>query len=221
MVATLVILLLWMGFGATHIGLSSTSVRQRLVDSVGENAFRGIYSLIAFAFFIPLMWFYFTHKHAGPRLWMLPRGMPLLLVMYVGMAVAFTLLVASLVRPSPASFLPGDATPRGAFRLARHPLFMALALFGLLHVLPNSTIGDVIFFGGFTVFSLVGAWHQDQRKLQAAPVTYGQFYRGTPFIPFTGSTTLQGIREMSFPIIVAGILTTVVVRYFHASWFGG
>ncbi len=221
MVATLVILLLWLGFAATHIGLSSTPVRRRLVDGVGENAFRGIYSLIAFAFFIPLIWFYFTHKHAGPWLWMLPRGMPLLLVMYVGMAVAFTLLVASLVRPSPASFIPGDATPRGVFRLARHPLFMALALFGALHVLANSTLGDVVFFGGFTAFALVGARHQDERKLQAAPVTYGQFCRGPPFVPFTGSATLQGIREMSFPIIFAGILATIVVRYFHSTWFGG
>jgi hypothetical protein len=32
---------------------------------------------------------------------------------------------------------------------------------------------------------------------------------------------VRGIREISPAIIVGGILATIVVRYFHASWFGG
>ncbi len=219
--ATIVILLLWLGFAVTHIGLSSTPVRQFLVTRLGENPFRGVYSLIAFAFLIPLVWFYFTHKHAGPWLWVLPRGVPLLLVMYVGMAVVFVLFIASLVRPSPGSILPGNATPRGVQRITRHPLFMALALFGLLHMLPNGSTADIVFFGGFTLFSLVGGWHQDQRKLAEAPLSYRQFYQRTPFLPFTGSATLQGLRELSPVIIAGGVLATLVVRHYHSAWFGG
>ena len=221
MAVTVVILLLWLAFAGTHIGLSSTPIRERLVGRLGESPFRGVYSLTAFAFFIPLVWVYFTHKHAGPWLWMAPRGVPLLLVMYVGMGVAFVLLVASLLRPSPASLVPGDPTPRGAYRIARHPLFMALAIFGVLHLLPNSSTADIIFFGGFAAFALVGGWHQDQRKLITGPASYRQFYEATPFVPFTGTATLQGIRELSPAAIVGGILATIIIRYFHASWFGG
>lgn len=219
--ATIVVLLLWLGFAVTHIGLSSARIRPFLVSRLGENAFRGVYSLIAFAFFVPLIWFYFTHKHAGPWLWTLPRGAPLLLIMYVGMAVAFVLLIASLVRPSPGSVVPGNPTPRGAQRITRHPLFMALGLFGLLHLLPNSSTADVAFFGGFTLFALVGSWHQDQRKLAEAPASYRPFYQHTPFLPFTGSATLQGVRELSPMLIVAGIVATLIIRYFHAALFGG
>ena len=221
MVVTVVILLLWLGFAATHIGLSTRPLRERLVVRLGENPFRGIYSVISFAFFVPLIWVYFTHKHAGPRLWTLPTGMPLLLVMYAGMAVAFILVIGSLARPSPGAVIPGSATPQGVQRITRHPWFMGLALFGLLHLLPNSTTGDIVFFGGFPVFSLIGGWHQDQRKLAAGSASYRSFYQSTPFLPFTGSATLQGIRETSPAIIACGILVTIVVRYFHPSWFGG
>jgi uncharacterized membrane protein len=220
MVATIVILLRWLGFAATHIGLSAAPFRQRLVARLGENPFRGIYSLISFAFFIPLICVYFVNKHAGPWLWMLPKGIPLLVVMYVGMAIAFILLIASLVRPSPGAVVPGSATPQGVQRITRHPLFMALALFGLLHLLPNSSTADIVFFGGFPVFSLIGGWHQDRRKLANGPASYRQFYECTPFLPFTGAATLQGIREISPAIIAGGILATIVIRYFHASWFG-
>ena len=221
MVATIVILLLWLGFAATHIGLSTAPMRQRLVARLSENPFRGIYSLISFAFFIPLIWVYFANKHAGPWLWMLPKGIPLLVVMYVGMSIAFILLIGSLVRPSPGAVVPGSATPQGVQRITRHPLFMALALFGFLHLLPNSSTVDIVFFGGFPVFSLIGGWHQDRRKLANGAAPYRQFYESTPFLPFTGAATLQGIREISPAIIAGGILATIVVRYFHASWFGG
>ena len=221
MIATVVILLLWLGFAATHIGLSSAPFRERLVTRLGENPFRGIYSLISFAFFVPLIWCYFANKHAGPWLWTLSRGIPLLLVMYIGMAVAFILVIGSLVRPSPGAVVPGSATPQGVQRITRHPLFMGLALFGLLHLLPNSTTADIVFFGGFPVFSLIGGWHQDQRKLADGSPSYRQFYQSTPFLPFTGVATLRGIREISPAVIAGGILATIVVRYFHASWFGG
>jgi uncharacterized membrane protein len=221
MIATVVILLLWLGFAATHIGLSSMPFRERLVARLGENPFRGVYSLISFAFFVPLIWVYFTNKHAGPSLWTIPTGIPLLLVMYVGMAVAFTLVIGSLARPSPGAVIPGGATPHGVQRITRHPLFMGLALFGLLHLLPNGSAADIAFFGGFPVFSLIGGWHQDQRKLAEGPASYRSFYQSTPFLPFTGGATLQGIREISPIIIAVAILATLVVRHFHASWFGG
>jgi len=42
----------------------------------------------------------------------------------------------------------------------------------------------------------------------------------TPFLPFTGGETLRGLREAA-PAAVIGVAATVVVRYFHAAWFGG
>jgi uncharacterized membrane protein len=221
MVATVTILLLWLGFAGSHIWLSSLRIRPRLVTLLGERPFQGLYSVIALAFFIPMVRTYFAHKHAGPLLWSLPLGWPLLSVMYVGMGLAFVLLIAALVRPSPAGVVAGDPTPRGVYRITRHPLFMALALFGLLHLLPNGNAADLVFFSGFVWFALIGGWHQDRRKLATSAPGFRRFHEATPFLPFTGHDTLIGMRELSPVVVGLGIFVAVIVRYFHASWFGG
>lgn len=220
MAATLAIVLLWSGFAATHLGLSSLRIRQSLIARLGQTAFLGVYSLLAFAFFIPLVWTYFTHKHAGPWLWILPRGPALLALMYGGMMLAFVLLVASLARPSPASVVPGDVEPRGIYRITRHPLFMAFVVFGLLHLLPNGSTADVAFFGGFVLFPLIGAWHQDQRKLVIGPAGYRQFHSATAMLPFSGPEARRGVRELSPLVVGLGIAAAFIVRHFHARWFG-
>ena len=100
------IVLLWLGFAGSHLVLSSLPVRRGLVARIGEGPFRGLYSLVAFAFFIPLVGTYFAHKHAGPWLWTLPRSTPLLWTIYAGMGLAFVLVVAGFIRPSPAALVP-------------------------------------------------------------------------------------------------------------------
>ncbi|HLK12931.1 MAG TPA: NnrU family protein [Candidatus Binatia bacterium] len=215
------IALLWAGFAATHMGLSSLPVRRRLVGALGEWPFRGLYSLVALAFFVPLVRVYFAHKHAGPWLWDLPRGPALRAVVYAGMGLAFVLAVASQLRPSPAAVVPGDPTPRGVYRITRHPLLMGLAVFGLVHLLPNGSLADVAFFGGFVAFSLVGAWHQDARKLALDVPGFPAFVAETPFLPFTGRETGRGLRELSLLALLLGLAAAVTVRWFHTRWFGG
>ena len=134
---TLAIVGLWLGFAGSHMILSSDPLRRSLVARLGAGPFLGLYSVVALAFFVPLVRTYFAHKHAGPLLWSIPLGTPLRMAIYVAMAVAFVLMVAGLVRPSPADIVPGDPTPHGAQRLTRHPLFMGLGLFGLLHLDPE------------------------------------------------------------------------------------
>src|SRR5205823_1818869 len=131
--------LLWLAFAATHMGLSSVSVRAALVGRLGERPFQGLYSLVAFAVFVPLVWTFFAHKHAGHWFWVIERGPALRWPMYVGMAAAFVLIVTALVQPSPAGVVPGEARPRGIYRITRHPLVMGLALFATLHLIPNGS----------------------------------------------------------------------------------
>jgi uncharacterized membrane protein len=88
-------------------------------------------------------------------------------------------------------------------------------------VLPNGSTADVAFFGGFVVFGLVGAGHQDGRKLALGVPGFDRFHAATPFLPFTGRETLQGLRELPAAVVGAGIVVTVVVRWLHPVWFGG
>jgi uncharacterized membrane protein len=215
------IVLLWIAFTATHLGMSSLRLRPKLVGVLGEVGFLAAYSVVALAIFVPLIGLYFTNKHAGTLLWYLPRGPILTGVMYVGMGVAFVLLVSSFLRPSPGGVVPGDTTPRGVYLLTRHPMVMSFVVFSLVHLLPNGSTADVAFFGGFALFALVGAAHQDQRKLAVGPPGYRDFYEQTPFFPFTGRDTFRGLRELSPIAVAGGVATTVLVLYFHTAWFGG
>ena len=215
------IALLWVAFAATHMGLSSLPVRGRLVARLGENAFLGLYSVVALLIFVPLVRTFFTHKHAGRWLWVIERGPALRWPMYVGMATALVLTVAGFARPSPGGVVPGQASVSGVYRITRHPLFMAIAIFGLLHCLPNGTVGDVAFFGGGALFALIGAWHQDRRKLALGVPGYREFHAATPFLPFTGQETLRGLRELSPVVVALGVVVTLIVRWFHPRWFGG
>jgi uncharacterized membrane protein len=215
------ILMLWLGFAGSHLALSSLPVRRRLVASVGYVPFLGLYSAVALALFVPLVSIYFAHKHAGTLWWGLGVGGPLRGVMYAGMGVAFVLVVASLLRPSPAGVVPGSPTPYGVYRITRHPQNMGIALFGLLHLLPNGASTDLAFFGGLALFGAVGSWHQDRRKLALGLPGFAEFWERTPFWPFSGAETLQGLRELSPLAVVLGIGLTALVRYFHPTWFGG
>ena len=219
MQSVIVIVALWLAFAGSHMALSAVPVRTRLVAALGEWPFRGVYSLVSFATFIPLVWFYFQHKHAGPLLWAVPLTPLVLGLLYFSNALAFILIAGGYLSPSPAVMGMTTVRHRPIHDLTRHSLFMGVGLWGLMHMVPNGFAGDVAFFGGFVVFALVGSWHQDARLVKTRGEAYRQFVRETPFIPFTGKYTLRGLKGFPLRAVFAGILVAAVIRYFHAAWF--
>jgi uncharacterized membrane protein len=213
---------LWGLFAGTHAVLSSQGLRPRLVARLGEPAFLGIYSLVALASFVPLVWFYLGARHQGALLWALPLGTAGLWALYAGQAVAWTLVVAGLVSPSPATVgLPAERRPRdprGVHRLTRHPLFMGIGLAGLLHLPANGFATDVAFWAGFPLFAWIGCAHQDARKRSVQP-GYSEWIAATPFLPFTGPGVWRGLRELSPIVLVVGPALTIALRLLHAPLF--
>ncbi len=218
--ATLVIVLLWLGFAATHIGLSSIRWRAVLVDRLGERAFLGVYSLISLAFFVPLVRVYLGHKHSGPVLWAVPIGPGTQGLLYLLIGIAMSLAVLGLLQPSPASMTGGTMDVRGVARITRHPLFMGFGLLGLLHMVPNGFASDVAFFGGLPLFAIVGCRHQDQRKLAAGLQGYDAYVKATPFLPFTRGGIGKALQEVGALRLMIAIGVTVVLRWFHPLLFG-
>ena len=214
------IVLLWIGFAGSHMLLSSVRLRPLLVEALGERAYAGVFSLVALGFFVPLVWIYFSNKHYGAWLWTLPGGPVFLWTVYLLMGVAFVLMVASFMQPNPSMMGSGPGEARGVFRITRHPLFMGIALFALLHLLRNANTADAAFFGGLLVFSVVGSLHQDARKLATEVPGYREFHDATVLVPFTGEGVLRGLRELSPWAVVIGVTLTVVLRVFHGTLFG-
>ena len=211
---------LWAAFLGTHMGLSSRRLRAGLVEKFGPRVFLAVYSLVALALFVPIAWIYAANKHAGAFLWYgsaIPWMRP---IVYVGMTLAFTLMIGGNLDPSPASIVPGSGQIRGVLRITRHPLFMGVALFGLLHLCVARVHGaELAFFGGLPIVALIGCWHQDQRKLATDGEAFREFHRATAFLPFARG----GIRGLvDRPLALAlGVLATVLLRLFHPAIFGG
>ena len=210
----------WLAFAATHMGLSSAPVRTRLIGALGERGFLGIYSLVALATFVPLVWFYFSHKHEGPFLWYFGSAPVLRWSMYAGMALVLALLVAALLRPSPAAIAPGKAEVAGPYHITRHPLFMAVGAYGVLHLMvARVNASELAFFAGFPLFAWAGCRHQDRRKLASGDEKFQRFHDETVFFPFTGPNALRGLREIRLPLAI-GTGLAIGLRVFHPRLFG-
>lgn len=211
---TVSILLLWIAFTATHLGLASTRVEPKLRARLGDGGFLGLYSLVALVIFVPLMTIYFGNRHAGPWLWVIPVGPVLRALLYLGMTLGLVLVAGSLLRPSPASIVPGGtAEVRGVYRVTRHPLVLGLAIVWALHLIPNASTADVAFFGGFLAFSLAGAWHQDARKLASGDATFRAFHAATAFLPF--GRGFGGLTELPLLAIAIGVVASLFARWLH------
>lgn len=221
MTAVAVITALWVAFALSHVGLSSNPLRARGVRLLGERLFQGLYALVAFAIFVPLVLVYAGSKHAGPLLWIIEPNIALGIVTRVGNTVAVMLVVAGIFRPSPTG-VTGTPTrrPRGVQRITRHPVFMGIVLWALMHLLVNGYASDAAFFGGFVVFGLFGSWHQDRRQKALPDGAYAAFCQQSPFLPFTRRGTVKGLREIGVVPIVVGLLAAGLLRYFHTGLFG-
>lgn len=175
----------WLVFAGSHMVLSSLPLRGQLIARLGEKGFVGLYSLIAFATFIPLVWVYFGNRHAGGVIWNLaaaPGVRPLAAALAV---LAIALIVGGVLHPSPALVgMKQSWGARGLTRITRHPLFMGFALWALSHLLLNGFLTDILFFGGMLAFSLAGAAHQDARKRATEEKRLGQFFAESSYWPF-------------------------------------
>ena len=193
MTSTAEIILWTAAFGATHMGISSLAVRARLVAMMGEGPYLGLYSLVAFATFVPLVMAYLDGIHGGGVLWNVRHIAP---VWYVAMFVSwlsFTMALAALVQPSPASLGPRATTrARGLTRITRHPLFMNVGIWGLAHCVLNGFVNDVLFFGGVFLVGLLGCMHQDARKKVTEKGVLDEFYAETSLLPFVAIATGRG-----------------------------
>ncbi len=213
-------------FVLSHLVISSAAVRPRLMAALGAQAYRGVYSLVAFGTLGPLIYEFACNKHAGPMLWFIREDDPARWLVWLLMLLAFIFFVASLINPNPASMgaPQGTGHASGILKITRHPGFVGFALFGLAHILMNGWLGDIIFFGMFPVLGIIGGIHQDRRKLTELGESYGQLMAETSIIPF--GAIIAGRQKFTFGDvpwigIVGGAAVTIMIVVLHPIIFGG
>src|SRR5437763_3856669 len=57
--------LLWLVFGATHVGLATRRVRAALVARLGEHGFTAVFSVVASAAFAVAIAYFAAHRNEG------------------------------------------------------------------------------------------------------------------------------------------------------------
>lgn len=213
-----------MAFGGSHTLMSHPPIRARLVRRLGEQGFRAFYSIVALATFVPLVATFFTHR-AGRGIW-LPALALTPGVWWVTMLVNFCailLIVLGFARPNPISTLRASPATeaRGVLQITRHPGFMGFALLGLGHLFVLRAPVDLAFFGGLLAYSLLGAAHQDWRRLKTDPALR-PFYEATSFWPFAGlwsGRTRFVASEIPLGVLAAAVLVFFLLFVLHHRLF--
>ncbi|HRD97683.1 MAG TPA: NnrU family protein [Rubrivivax sp.] len=147
-------LLLFLGVHSLRVFAESwrTSLRQRL----GENAFKGLYSVLSIVGFALIVWGYGAARQQPVALWASPvwtRHLAALLTL-----PAFVLLVAA--------YVPGNAIKA---RL-HHPMVIAVKVWAAAHLLANNTVADLLLFGSFLVWAALSFRAARQRDRLANTV---------------------------------------------------
>jgi len=116
---------------------------------IGEQAFKGAYSVLSLVGFVLICWGYGQARQQPMVLWTSPiwtRHLAALLTL-----PAFILLAASNV--------PGNSIKA---RL-HHPMVLGVKVWALAHLLANNTLADVLLFGSFLVWAVVDFRSSRQR----------------------------------------------------------
>jgi uncharacterized membrane protein len=169
---TMLVLGLLVFLGVHSVRILAEGWRGRFIAQRGEGVWKGLYSLVAVAGFVLLLWGFGQARQSPVPLWTPPTGMRHAAALLT--LVAFVLLVAAYV-------------PRNHLKTRlRHPMVLAVKVWALAHLLANGTLADVVLFGSFLVWAVLSfrAARQRDRAQPPAPVQ--------PSLPATLVTVLVG-----------------------------
>ena len=217
--------LLWLVFGATHIGLATRRVRAALVAHLGEYGFAALFSLVASAAFAVAIAYFAAHRNEGAAGLALANVAPLRRAL-IALSVTGIVLVsagsATYVGSPYDLFAARVRAPRGIERITRHPFFAGLALFALAHALIAPHLIGTVGFAGLALVPIIGARHQDAKLLARGGKAYADYLAATSAVPF--AAILSGRQrlvwsELPLGAFAIGLVVAAVLRTVHGSIF--
>jgi uncharacterized membrane protein len=209
-------------FVGSHLLLSHT-FRVRLVQTIGEQIFLGLYSAAAA---VTLLWMILAFRAIdySPVLWVAPDW-----ALWAGsaaMLVASVLLAGSFIR-NPAFPHPG-ATPKGKpkpwvpagmFAITRHPMNWSFIIWAAVHIAVWGSVRNLIVAGGVLLLALVGSIGQDHKKLNTLGQPWRDWMARTSFVPFAALLTGRVKWRAAVPdwrATAAGLVFWLAVTSVHA-----
>ena len=137
----LLILGLVLFLGVHSVRVFAEGTRTRFIAQRGENAWKGLYSVLSIVGFVLLIWGYGLARQAPVVLWTPPtwaRHLAALLTL-----PAFVLLVAS--------YVPGNAIKARV----HHPMVLGIKVWALAHLFVGRTLAAELVFAAFLVWAVL------------------------------------------------------------------
>lgn len=150
--------------GVHSVRIVAEPWRTRMRARLGENGFKGLYSVASLLGFVLIIYGYGAARLEPVPLWASPvwtRHLAALLTL-----PAFVLLVAA--------YVPGN----GIKARLHHPMVLAVKVWALSHLIANNTVADVLLFGAFLLWS-VFSYRAARSRDRAAGTVYAPG-RGVP-----------------------------------------
>ena len=147
-------LILFLGIHSVRI--VGDSQRSALVQRLGANGYKGLYTVVSALGLTLIVWGYSLARHDPIALWApiaWARHLASLLTL-----VAFVLVIAA--------YVPGN----GIKARLHHPMVLGVKVWALAHLLANHTLADVLLFGGFLLWAALSFRAARVRDRAAATV---------------------------------------------------
>lgn len=131
-------------FFLIHIVPTAPDLRRGLVERFGENAYKGIFSLVSFAgLALIVVGFHKLQVMPGknPRLWNAEA-------MTWTRHTAFALMLPAMI------MLVAAYIPSRIRTTLKHPMLAAVKVWALAHLIANGDLGSLVLFGGFLAWAV-------------------------------------------------------------------
>jgi len=211
-------------FVGIHFLVSGSVLRDKIVFSIGEGRFRGVFSLLSL---IGIIWLVRAYARAQyVQLWgELYSFRPFALIL---MLLAFFFVVLAFASPNPTAvggeaLLSASEPAKGIQRITRHPFLWGVALWSFTHLIVNGDVASALFFGSFLILAVGGPFSIDRKRKKAFGDAWNRFTSTTSNVPFMA--VIQGRNSLRFGeigwwrVILAVILYSVFL-HFHRTFFG-
>ncbi|CAM3606991.1 NnrU family protein [Thalassospira profundimaris] len=190
-------------------------LRERLIRRIGYRPY-----IIAFSILSVLLFGWVIHEVLVAEsfwLWGYQTWQAQLLV--VVMLPACILWACAILQPCPLSIgrkTGFDPARPGINRFCRHPLLLGMILWGAGHTIANGDVVAVLFFGGSSIFALIGFWRMEKIRLRG--LAEGE---QAVLLAATRRFSLSGLKDaFRGRDILAGIVLYIVILGGHGHVIG-
>jgi len=164
-------------FFAIHCVPMAGDTRAGLIDRLGENGYKGLFSLVSAAGLALIVYGYGAARMDGPAILYDPPEWTRHLTMLL-MVPVFILLIAA--------YVPGRIK-----KVMRHPMLVAIKLWAFSHLLSNGDLASVLLFGSFLAYSVVDRISVKRRGL-GGDIALTEKARQNEIIAIWGGLVLYG-----------------------------